>query len=443
MILITDIENYKLRCTDGVSEHNSSCKFCIISAPCSCAFQTENILLPALLSDCEPNTQIESKFLVNLKNLYSFFNESKLISFDGGTLLNHPVNISLPDFKFNQDNGTNLHEQMVKIDMEKLAEEIKRDKQIFYSRQDEMQYRLGEIQGPISIDFNNWKDISLLCLITLTTRITILTIYPMCEISRLLLIISAVHTAEAIENVSHPSSLIYGERDIIESIVVNPLPNATAPFNFQIDLEYRSTTAQIFLTMVTVVVLLAILAKHCRKSHRNKRIFGCQLFFSLSSESESILIPSQVFDDIAKNYRFACELFIMDMHVSRCLKLNLIVQWDVEICHHASGTAIQFNDKIAISFQQAWVVHRILDTKKYIVKVLMRNENNNLEPIDLTQKINLKQLMCASASAPNENEGPEKMDHGNANTLYPSLGWKCNQQDFRWLITTSVSLTGI
>ena len=285
-----------------------------------------------------------------------------------------------------------------------------------------MQYRLGEIQGPISIDFTNWKDISLLCLIILTTMITMLTIYLMCKISRLSLIISAVHTAEAIENLSHPLALIYGERDVIESVVINPSPNATAPFNFQIDFEYHTTTAQMLLTLVTIVVLMAILLKLCRKSHKNKRIFGCQLFFSISSEAESILIPSQIFGDVSKNYRFSCEFFITDMRVSRCLKPVLIVKWDVEICHHASGTAIQFNDKIAISFQQARIVHRILATKKYIVIVLMRNENNDLEPVDLTQKINLKQLTCASASAPMENECPEKMDRGNANALYPSLG---------------------
>ena len=154
-----------------------------------------------------------------------------------------------------------------------------------------------------------------------------------------------------VSNLSHPLALIYHKC------------HSTYQFSnwFRISHDHSTNAFDSGYNSVT------ILLKLCRKSNRNKRIFGCQLFFSISSESESILIPSQVIGDVAKNYRFTCELFITDMHVSMGLKPSLIVHWDVEIWHHASGTAIQFNDKIAIFLQQARIVHRILATKKYIV----------------------------------------------------------------------------
>ena len=100
-------------------------------------------------------------FFGNSKTWF-FTKHVKLLSFDGGSLLNHPINISLPTFNFHQSNETYLHEQIVKINMERLSEEIKKDKQIYYSHESEMRYRLSEIQGPILFDSSNWKDVTLL-----------------------------------------------------------------------------------------------------------------------------------------------------------------------------------------------------------------------------------------------------------------------------------------
>ena len=190
MILITNIDQYKLHCLNGTTEFNASCNYCVISALCECALQTDEILLPALLSDCDPSTEIENKFLVNLKVFYAFFNESKLLSFDGGSLLNHPINISLPIFNFHQSNETYLHEQVVKINMERLSEEIKKDKQIYYSHESEMQYRLTEIQAPILFDFANWKDVTLLVSGILIIIISMITMYLLCKISRLAVVLN-------------------------------------------------------------------------------------------------------------------------------------------------------------------------------------------------------------------------------------------------------------
>ena len=68
--------------------------------------------------------------------------------FDGFSLLNHPINISLPIFNFHQSNETYLHAQIAEINVERLSKEIKKDKQIYYSHESEMQYRLNEIRGP-------------------------------------------------------------------------------------------------------------------------------------------------------------------------------------------------------------------------------------------------------------------------------------------------------
>ena len=81
MILITNIEEYKLDCGNSSNYYKAECNFCIINAPCTCTFESEQMILPAQLQDCEPSVQISTKFLVNLKVLYSFFNESELIFF--------------------------------------------------------------------------------------------------------------------------------------------------------------------------------------------------------------------------------------------------------------------------------------------------------------------------------------------------------------------------
>ena len=172
--------------------------------------------------------------------------------------------------------------------MERLSEEIKEDKQIYYSHGSEMQYRLSEIQDPILFDFTNWKDVTLLVSGILIILISIITMYLLCKISRLAVVLNTIRAAEAIGNISHPYFLIYGEQNVIHEIIENPAQNGTTPFSFQIDIQYHTTTAQFFLTIVTIFVLIAILIKLRRGDPRICKSFGCQLFFNIASESESV-----------------------------------------------------------------------------------------------------------------------------------------------------------
>ena len=426
MILITNIEQYKLHCPNGTTEFNASSNYCVISAPCECALQTDEILLPALLSDCEPGTEIESKFLVNLKLLYAFFNESNLLSFDGGSLLNHPINISLPVFNFHQSYDTYLHEQIVKINMERLSEEIKKDKQLYYSHESEMRYRLSEIQGPILFDFSNSKDVTLLVSGILIILISIITMNLLCRISRLAVILNTIRVAEAIVNASHPYFLIYGEQNVIHEIIENPSQNGTAPFSFQIDLQYHTTTAQFFLTTVTIFILIAILIKLRPKEPGICKSFGCQIFFNIASESESALIPSQNFGDVARNYEFTCGTYIKDTIALLGFKPILKIRWDVEFRHVPSSWTFQFKKEIPISFGQARAIRRIVATEKYFVVVLLRIEDGNFETIDVNQQSDLKQSKePIKANAPQSEYVTEseitKAKVGTDKHLYPPL----------------------
>ena len=348
---------------------------------------TTNIfVLPAQLKDCEPETQISTKVLVNLKVSYAFFNESQLLSFDGSSILPRPINVSLPNFNFYLHNVHNVsasHGQGAKLHMEKLADLIKKDKQLFYNHQNEMQFCLFEIQGPITFDLANWKDVSIVSIFSLVTLLTLFTIYLLCKISKLSALLAAILAADATENVSNPTFLIYGQKDF----VAKSQSNSTIPVNCQIDLVYHATTMQLILAMVAISVLFAISIRLCRKHPRTRNSFGCQLFFNIAADHESVWIGGQKFGDIVKNYGFVCNSFITNMEVSKLLNPTPNISWDLQITHFFSDRIIAFQNKIPISFSQLRKAKRILATRKYMVIVLIQDEHFEFEPISLKRKV--------------------------------------------------------
>ena len=62
-----------------------------------------------------------------------------------------------------------------------------------------MQFRLSKIQGPITFDLANWKDVSIVVIFILMTLLTLSTKYLLCKISKLSAILSAIPTADAVE----------------------------------------------------------------------------------------------------------------------------------------------------------------------------------------------------------------------------------------------------
>ena len=148
------------------------------------------------------------------------------------------MNKSLPFFNFHQDDQINIHEQETKINMELLVEEIEKEKRFFYSHQNELQYRLSEIEGPVTFDFTNWKDISFIVIFALMTLLSFFTTCLLCKVSRLSAMLSAINAAHALENVSHPIFLIYGSQNANgrNDVFENTVMNASRPLDFQIDL---------------------------------------------------------------------------------------------------------------------------------------------------------------------------------------------------------------
>ena len=209
--------------------------------------------------------------------------------------------------------------------MEKLADEIKKDEQLFYNHQNEMQFCLSQIQGPITFDLANCKDVSIVLIFILVTLLTLFTIYFLCKISKLSALLAAVLAADASENVSNPTFLIYGQTDF----VAKSQSNSTIPVNCQIDLVYHATTMQLILAIVTISVLFAILIRLCQKHPRTRNSFGCQLFFNIAADNESVLIGGQKFGDIVINYGFACNSFITNMEVSEFLNPTLDIFWNL------------------------------------------------------------------------------------------------------------------
>ena len=132
-VWLTNVSKYTLLCADGNSVHEINCTYCLITIPCHCTVYTCSHCLPARLQNCQKNTEISSSNLINLKGLWYFFNESKLISFSGDTMVDQ-INVSLPIFKIDDEKeSTQDHE--IRFHMEKLADEIKNDREIFHTHQ--------------------------------------------------------------------------------------------------------------------------------------------------------------------------------------------------------------------------------------------------------------------------------------------------------------------
>lgn len=134
-LLVSNIKSITLECEQGPINQNG-CKYCIISIPCSCAISADPFIIPERINNCNRTSrQVTKNHLINLAMLQNFFEDDTLNNILGDTTFDYPVEMQIPDFRFYEQNFTNLMavDNLERLNLKGLIEKVKRNETVYLS----------------------------------------------------------------------------------------------------------------------------------------------------------------------------------------------------------------------------------------------------------------------------------------------------------------------
>ena len=99
-VLLTNISDVTVRCTDGAQKDITCAATCKIKLPCGCSLESGSVFVPAKSADCNLGFgNIQALHTVNLPFLSEFFDASQLAEFSSSSLLSDPLKVTVPELK--------------------------------------------------------------------------------------------------------------------------------------------------------------------------------------------------------------------------------------------------------------------------------------------------------------------------------------------------------
>ena len=133
MAVLMNVVHYTLWCANGTKFYNiTGCQFGVIPFSCECAVQTHKVTLSANLKDCDQSLKTRMHYLIDLKTLMHFFNESDFPMLAGDSLLDQPVNVSLPKFKLQEDTFLSTADREITRNLKLAANSILLKEELFF-----------------------------------------------------------------------------------------------------------------------------------------------------------------------------------------------------------------------------------------------------------------------------------------------------------------------
>ena len=145
------------------------CDYCILALPCRCSIFTEKFYFPPRLTACHNHINNVTELPpFNLVLLQEFFDDSKIQNVLPDTTYEHPLNVSVPNFKIYQHcmhtiiaDDKNSH-----LSLSRMTDQVKNDQVKFQSLTEPL------LEGQIKIE-KQWPDLNAFLIFATMGAITI------------------------------------------------------------------------------------------------------------------------------------------------------------------------------------------------------------------------------------------------------------------------------
>lgn len=266
-LLLSNVNKVSVTCTNGHVQTLTGCKFCVIKRPpCSCYLFADFITIPPKIKGCSKRHKSVSKlYTVNLGLLQMFFSSAQLKDLAADTLLDDPLNVSIPHFHFvnNKYSSIVAQERQNQLSLNTIVEQTKQQNAVFQSMSDLIM--AGHVKSTsFGTSMNEIITYLSVALSVITIPVLIYAVIKINQLSAALLVLQLAkpaNTAKFIKNI-HSPYLRWTD---------SPLPRPThKPVSVMLYDTAMDHSSMILISLIATVMLAYVMFKItkflCRKS---------------------------------------------------------------------------------------------------------------------------------------------------------------------------------
>jgi len=316
----------------------SPCSHCFFTVPCACSVTTRRSYLPARVTQCTADFDLvpEStvKYSVNLALLQHYFDNETLGLFTSATLLDQPLNVSLPPMKFlNHSFDDKLAvSHAIAYDLDRVINATKQDANIYRSMVDPILF--GDLVIPTPFFFTPPGYL----LIVTSGFSACHAIFTLWLAYRLRL------TQAALMGIIHRA-----HADTLPPYLVVTLPpSSTTTHMFSLGSDSFNYATYLILAIVLVLILRK--CYKCRNRHFTSAV-DFDVCLEIKSLGRCVFVTIQKVSGCPTDYLVTGTTLSSHITVNGCFRPYLYVTWgNLQIQHSGTGRAIILRNHIPISF---------------------------------------------------------------------------------------------
>ena len=133
-LLVYRLRTLSLHCSDGSRQLEGCSNFCIVTLPCNCAIDTDQLHFSGHITNCPANNNHTKLHPINMAMIQAFFNQSYIRNLAGDSFFNTSMNISVPAFDIYEHDFSQVTADDKKTDLslKKIAKAAKTDQRYLH-----------------------------------------------------------------------------------------------------------------------------------------------------------------------------------------------------------------------------------------------------------------------------------------------------------------------
>ncbi|MES9880029.1 MAG: hypothetical protein ABW185_04025 [Sedimenticola sp.] len=331
-----------LRC----SQHQrmvKGCDFCVIKLPCLCSVTTARHYVAPRLTGCHNETQNITKLHpFNLILLQEFFDDKTIRDIHANTLLDNPLNVSVPHFKLYEHKMSSIlaDDQKNHLSLSKMADAAKRDAMIFRTLADPL------LNGDIALQ-TDWPDTNAIMIFATMAVCILASIFSIWAFFKIRALTTALLVLQRVNCIKASS---------IPSFIYPSLTEAPEEGTFQFNISLSWDHA-IFATCVLILCLTIMLAVKIFK-----RTPKALLSLEVTNGKDFVMIPILVLPACPSHTNIQCPSSITNLDVTGSWYAPILtLSWPKFSVQDLIGSSsIEVSESIKLTLTQGYCLRAIL-----------------------------------------------------------------------------------
>jgi hypothetical protein len=334
--------------------------------PQGCSYEDDNNEIPTILQESKETSQ---GHITNLAIIQKFFPLETFQDLETSELLQLPIKIEVPDFKFFEHEAKTRTAEISQqqLDLDKVVQAVKEDNIIVGSLSEAM------ILGDVDIGQAFWVSTPGIVVSTIAGLIILMIISIIFMMLKIMRMGTALAVLQQIPRIKAQLEFVYNKAPIQVELETNSTSGESL---HKLAIEMSSKTGPMAITILVLLILMAwIIYKCCKKKCKNLDMLGqIDLMLEVILEQRSVLIFLKRCRSQINDYIMTSTNPITDLQVHGRIFTTLQINWrDIRLEDMMTGKLISLKSSYRIPWIKAIQLRQILD-RGYVARLMWKRD---------------------------------------------------------------------